>query len=101
MPIISWQTAIGGWSVATATLIQDGHQESIGYTNTNNVYGENTDRASFATGCTAKDLPTKGTVGSRINGYVNSKCLSTPAVIGDDGIGHGLWKHPQRRAAGG
>ncbi len=79
-------TAIGGWSVATATLIQDGRQESIGYTNTNNVYGENTDRASFAPGCTAKDLPTKGPVGSRINGYVNSKCLSTPAVIGDDGI---------------
>jgi len=79
--------AIGGWSVATATLIQDGHQESIGYTNTNNIYGENTDRASFATGCTAKNLPTKGTVGSRINGYVNTACLSTPAVIGDDGIG--------------
>ena len=74
---------IGGWTVATATLIQDGHQESIGYTTTNNVYGNNTDRASFAVGCTAKDLPTKGPLRSRINGYVNTNCLSTPEVIGD------------------
>ncbi len=85
---------LGGWSLATATLIQSGHQESIGYTNTNNVYGENTDRASFASGCTAKDLPTKGSVGSRINGYVNSKCLTTPAVIGDDGIATGYGNTP-------
>ena len=87
-------SVIGGWSVATATLIQDGRQESIGYTNTNNIYGENTDRASFAPGCTARDLPTKGSLSSRINGYVNTKCLSTPAVIGDDGIGLGYGNTP-------
>jgi hypothetical protein len=77
---------LGGWSLATATLIQDGRQESIGYTATNNVYGNNVDRASFAAGCTAKNLSTTGSLQSRINGYVNTKCLSTPAVIGDDGI---------------
>lgn len=52
--------ALGGWTASTATVIQDGHQVAIGYTNANNVYGENSDRASFAPGCTAKDLPTKG-----------------------------------------
>ena len=75
---------LGGWCLATTTLVQDGRQESIGYTATNNVYGKNIDRASFAAGCTAKDLPTSGPVASRINGYV--KCVTTPAVIGDDGI---------------
>jgi hypothetical protein len=85
---------LGGWSLSTATLIQDGRQVSIGYTNTNNVYGENTDRASFAAGCTAKNLPTSGSVGRRRNGYVNSKCLTTPAVIGDDGIATGYGNTP-------
>jgi hypothetical protein len=77
---------LGGWSVSTTTLIQDGRQESIGYTATNNIYGNNTDRASFAAGCTAKSLPTSGSLQSRRNGYVNTACLATPAIIGDDGI---------------
>ena len=74
---------LGGWSVSTTTLIQDGRQESIGYTATNNIYGNNTDRASFAAGCTAKNLPTSGSLQSRRNGYVNTACLAVPAVIGD------------------
>ena len=85
---------IGGWSLATTTLIQDGRQESISYTATNNIYGNNVDRASFAPGCTAKNLPTSGSLRSRINGYVNTKCLMTPAVIGDDGIGTGYGNTP-------
>ena len=80
--------ALGGWTASTATLLQDGHQVAINYTNANNVYGETSDRASFAQGCTAKDLPTKGSDGHRaLTGWINKACLSTPAVIGDDGKG--------------
>lgn len=44
----------GRWTVATATIIQDGHQLPVSYTNNNSVYGESADWASFASGCTAK-----------------------------------------------
>lgn len=86
---------IGGWTASTATVIQDGHQVSIGYTNTNSVYGENVDRASFAPGCTAKNLPTKGSDGYRaLNGWINTSCLTTPAVVGSDGIALGFGNTP-------
>jgi hypothetical protein len=74
--------AVGGWTAATSTVIQDGHQVAIGYTNTNSAYGINVDRASFAPGCTAKNLPTKGSDGYRaLNGWVNKSCLTTPAPV--------------------
>ena len=86
--------AMGGWSVATATVVQSGQQVSILYTNTNSVYGENSDRASFASGCTAKNLATRGSVSHRVSNYINKSCLTTPAVIGDDGIGLGFGNTP-------
>ena len=87
--------AIGGWAVATATVIQDGQQLPLSYTNSNNVYGETLDRPSFAKDCTAKNLPTSGSVGYRaLHGYLNSGCLAVPAVIGDDGIGTGFGNTP-------
>jgi hypothetical protein len=68
---------------------------SIAYTNNNNVYGQTTDRASFAPGCTAKDLPTKGSDGHRaLTGWANKACLSTPAVVGNDGIALGFGNTP-------
>ncbi|HEY1679996.1 MAG TPA: TonB-dependent receptor [Candidatus Sulfotelmatobacter sp.] len=86
---------IGGWTVSTATVFQDGHQVAIGYTNTNSVYGENVDRASFAPGCTAKNLPTKGSDGYRaLTSWVNKACLTTPAIVGDDGIATGFGNTP-------
>ena len=79
---------IGGWTASTVTLIQDGHQMSILANNTNNAYGINGvagDRASYAPGCTAKDLPTTGSVGHRaLTSYINATCLAPAAVIGDD-----------------
>ena len=87
--------AAGGWTVSTATVLQDGHQVGIGYTNTNSVYGENVDRASFAPGCTAKNLPTKGSDGYRaVNGWINKACLTTPAVVGSDGKALGFGNTP-------
>ena len=81
---------LGGWNLATVTVIQDGQQLAIDYTNENSAYGETNDRASFAAGCTAKNLPTSGSVGSRINNYVNRSCLTTPALLGPgEGAGFG------------
>jgi hypothetical protein len=63
-------------------VIQDGHQVGIGYTNTNSAYGISVDRPSFAAGCTAKNLPTKGSDQYRaLNGWVNTACLTTPAAV--------------------
>ena len=87
-------SAIGGWTASTATLIQNGHQMSILYTNGNNAYGitgVGGDRASYAPGCTAKNLPTSGSVEYRaLHGYINAACLAPPAVIGDDGKATGF-----------
>ena len=79
---------IGGWSVATATTIQDGQQLPIVYTNAANYAGENgpsTDRASYAAGCTAAGLQTSGSVGNRVGGYINKACLAAPAFLVDSG----------------
>lgn len=84
----------GGWSVATATVVQAGQELSLSYTDSYNVYGVNNDRPSYATGCTAKNLPTSGSVSSRVNGYINRACVTTPAVIGDDGVATGFGNTP-------
>jgi hypothetical protein len=86
---------IGGWSVSTVTLLQDGRQVGLGYTNTNSVYGETVDRPSYAVGCTADNLPTKGSNGHRaLSGWINSSCLTTPAVVGSDGKALGFGNTP-------
>ena len=81
---------LGGWNVATVTVLQDGNRLSLGYNNTNNVYGISTDRPSFKQGCSAKDLPTKGSASQRVNNYIHTACLTTPAVIGDDHVATGF-----------
>jgi Carboxypeptidase regulatory-like domain len=87
-PVMS--ATLGGWSVATVTVVQDGQQGSVGYNNINNVYGITSDRASYAPGCTAKNVSTHGSISSRVNNYINKACFAAPAVIGDDGIGTGF-----------
>jgi hypothetical protein len=81
---------IGGWNIGTVAVLQDGQELSLSYNNTNNVYGISTDRPSFATGCTAKSLPTRGSASQRVNNYIDTACLTTPAVIGSDGIATGF-----------
>lgn len=87
-------TAVGGWNLATATVIQDGQQSSITYNNVYNVYGIPSDRASYAPGCTAKNVATKGSISSRVNKYINTACFTSPAVIGDDGYATGFGDTP-------
>ena len=91
----SFLTVAGsGWTVATATVVQDGQQGSIGFNNVNNVYGITGDRASYAPGCTAKNVSTHGSISSRVNNYINSACFAAPAVVGDDGIATGFGNTP-------
>jgi hypothetical protein len=81
---------LGNWNASTVTVAQDGNPLSLSYSNTNNVYGITTDRPSYAPGCTAKSLPTAGSVDQRVNNYVKTSCLTTPAVIGSDGMATGF-----------
>jgi len=85
---------LGGWSVATATVAQDGQQSSITFNNIYNAYGITSDRASYAPGCTAKNVSTKGSPSHRVNNYINTACFTAPAVIGDDGVALGFGNTP-------
>jgi hypothetical protein len=84
----------GGWSIATATVVQDGQQSSITFNNIYNAYGITSDRASYAPGCTAKNVSTNGSPSHRVNNYINTACFTAPAVIGDDGVATGFGNTP-------
>jgi hypothetical protein len=85
---------LGGWNLATATVVQAGQESSITYNNINSVYGIPSDRASYASGCTAKNVSTPGSVSHRVDNYINKACFTAPAVIGDDGIATGFGNTP-------
>jgi hypothetical protein len=87
-------STLGGWSLATVTVIQDGQQGSIAFNNVNNVYGITSDRASYSPNCISKNLSTSGSISHRVDNYINGSCLAAPAVIGDDGIGTGFGNTP-------
>jgi len=87
-------STLGGWSLATATVIQSGQQSSITYNNIESAYGIESDRASYATGCNAHNVSTHGSVSSRVDNYINKACFTAPAVIGDDGIATGFGNTP-------
>ena len=78
---------LSGWSMAGVTTLQSGRPLTIGYTNSTNVYGTSSDRASYAPGCDAAKAAGSGSVNDRINQYMNTSCFATPAVIGSDGRG--------------
>ena len=85
---------LGGWTASTVIVAQDGQQVSVTYNNTDNVYGIPGDRPSYAVGCDKNTLATKGPASHRVNNYINTACLTTPAVIGDDGIATGFGNVP-------
>ena len=87
---------LGGWTASTVVVAQDGQQVSVTYNNTNNVYGIPGDRPSYAQGCSAKDLATKGSASQRVNNYINTACLTTPAVFNaaDDPLATGFGDVP-------
>lgn len=75
---------LNGWSTAGVTTFQTGTPLTMTYSNSDNVYGINSDRPSYAPGCTSAAI--SGSVTSRLDEYFNTNCFTTPAVIGDDGI---------------
>lgn len=87
-------SALGGWSLATATVVQDGQQSSILYNNIYNAYGISSDRASYAPGCNASNVSTRGSVSQRVNNYINTACFTAPPVVGDDGVATGFGDTP-------
>jgi hypothetical protein len=91
-PFVS--NALSGWTLATVTIVQDGQQGSVTFNNIDNVYGIPSDRASYAPGCSAKNVSTKGSISHRVNEYINTACFTSPAVIGDDGVGTAFGNTP-------
>ncbi len=79
-----------GWAVSGVTTIQSGRRLNLTFADPNNVFGIgtgalNTDPAQIASGCTAGQLVTSGSVQSKLSNYFNVACFTTPPVIGDDG----------------
>jgi hypothetical protein len=82
---------LGGWGVSGVTTIQSGRRLNVTLADANNVFGIgtgalNTDPAQIASGCTAGQLVTSGSVEKKLSNYFNTACFTTPPVIGDDGI---------------
>jgi len=72
---------LGGWAASTVVVAQNGQRLSIGYNNTNSVYGISSDRASYAPGCDETRVQTHGSTKSRINDYINVACFAAPALF--------------------
>ena len=84
------RTVLGGWAIAAIVTIQSGSTLTISDTNTNNVFGINEDRAQLSGICPNKRLVKGGSVNSKLGGYFNAACFTTPPIIGSDSIGTGF-----------
>jgi hypothetical protein len=81
------RTVLGGWGVAAVVTIQSGSALTIADTNTNNVFGISQDRAQLSGSCSKKQLVKGGSMESKLGGYFNAACFTTPPIIGSDRIG--------------
>ena len=78
---------LGGWDFAAIVTIQSGSALTIAATNANNVFGISADRAQLSGTCSKSQLVKGGAVESKLSGYFNASCFTTPPIIGADGIG--------------
>jgi hypothetical protein len=78
---------LGGWSISGVLTWQSGTALTITYNNATNVFGISEDRAQLASGCNGSNLVHSGSIESKLNGYFNAACFTTPPIIGADGIG--------------
>ena len=78
------QAALGGWSVQGVTVFQTGHYLTVSDTNSQNVYGITTDRASVSGTCSPGQYVNPGSITSKLSNYINKSCFTAPAVIGDE-----------------
>jgi hypothetical protein len=81
---------LGGWSLAGVVTIQSGTALTIADTNAHNVFGISEDRAELTGTCTKGQLVRAGPIESKLDAYFNASCLTTPPIIGADGIGTGF-----------
>jgi carboxypeptidase family protein len=97
---------LSGWAVAGITTVQAGQFLTVTQTNATNAFGTvgpNGDRPQLATGCSASQLATSGSVTDRLDNYINPACITSPPVITVDGgtdfgnIGVGTVHGPDQR----
>ena len=81
------RAVLGDWSLAAIATIQPGSALTIAETNSTNVFGISEDRAQLSGQCSKSQLVKGGAVESKLNGYFNASCFTTPSIIGADGIG--------------
>jgi hypothetical protein len=87
-PPSGWaRTLLGDWSWAAIVTIQSGSALTIADTNSTNVFGISEDRAQLSNACSTGPFVRRGSVESKLNGYFNPACFTSPAIIGADGIG--------------
>jgi hypothetical protein len=76
-----------GWGLAAVVTIQSGSALAISDTNANNVFGISEDRAQLSGTCSKNQLVKSGAVESKLGGYFNASCFTSPPIIGADDIG--------------
>jgi hypothetical protein len=81
------RAVLGDWSLAAIATIQSGSALTIAETNSTNVFGISEDRAQLSGTCSKSQLVKGGAVESKLNGYFNASCFTTPPIVGADGIG--------------
>jgi len=81
------RAVLGHWSAAAIVTIQSGTALTIANTNSTNVFGITEDRTQLNPSCSKDQLVKSGSVQSKLGGYFNASCFTTPPVIGADGIG--------------
>ena len=76
-----------GWMVAGVMTVQSGSAMTVIAVNSTNIFGISQDRAQLTSACSPAQLVTRRSVQSKLNNYFNKTCLTTPPIIGADGIG--------------
>ena len=77
---------LNDWNISGIATMQSGAYLTATYSNSDNAYGISEDRPERVASCTPSMLVNPGSVSSKVNNYLNTKCFTTPPVIGSDGI---------------
>jgi hypothetical protein len=81
--------AASNWSVSGVATVQTGVPLTITDSRGGSIFGfASTSRAQLCPGVSYSDIPTSGSVGSRVNGYFNPTAFCAVPVIGN-GTGYG------------
>ena len=78
---------LGNWFLSAIATVQSGSAITIAETNPTNVFGISQDRAQLTGMCSKSQLVRGGRVESKLNGYFDASCFTTPQIVGADGIG--------------